>query len=112
MILGLLFIIIGLAVVSYQGVAFKQELDEGIERLYKNAINGSKEHEIILVLQKDFHCCGARNVSDFPLQLDFDRSCCKNQTTECQRPSPQSSIISHDEIYFPVSYYGYYNKWR
>ncbi len=96
MVLGMILVIIGIAVVATKDDEIVKDVRGGIDKLYQKP----KENlDAILALQTLVHCCGLKNATDFPLDVNFPKSCCKNQTVECQRPS-----INPDQVYFPVSY--------
>lgn len=95
MVLGIILVIIGITVIAVKNDEIVQDVRKAIDNLY---LKPKENLEAILVLQTLVHCCGLKNVTDFPLDVDFPKSCCRNQSVECQRPS-----LNEDQVYFSVS---------
>ncbi|NWI17844.1 CD63 protein, partial [Crypturellus soui] len=96
-LLSLIFLVEVAAAIA--GYVFKDEVRAGLEQGLREAVEQYAEdaelREAVDELQKEFHCCGVANYTDWATVAPFKgndtvpRSCCRVNATNCNvHPSP------------------------
>jgi len=101
MMIGIIVVIIGGVVLHQNKDEILLDINKNIEKIYEKPITNK---DAIKFIQETMKCCGAKSFNDFNItDVDFPKSCCRDQSKECEAPKESLSIITPDEQYFPVS---------